>query len=241
MTPKKLELVADYLTRQGYRFVEIFRTDDDVEEVYFLHVEKIEHHTPETLDRRNRELYDLAEKFDLILRPMMEWTSAQPTSGRRRPCCDAGARHPENSSPKPAVVNENPFKHHRSMRRAWHGFFGVRCAITVHAPAGVREIGETGGAPRIHVSNIMGWGFQGLIRVPIGAGDVCEAVYRSWLRTCQEGMRISVGARRCGIRRQQRQGSTYLPLTQDALCVYGCVESGILFVELRYTESRCSD
>ncbi|MCP5259880.1 MAG: ribonuclease E inhibitor RraB [Burkholderiaceae bacterium] len=32
---------------------------------FFLHVEKIEHHTPESLNHRNREFYELANQFQL--------------------------------------------------------------------------------------------------------------------------------------------------------------------------------
>jgi len=63
--PKKLQPVADYLTNAGYKFVDIFLADDDDNEIYFLHVEKIERHTPETLDQRNQDFYELASKFNL--------------------------------------------------------------------------------------------------------------------------------------------------------------------------------
>jgi hypothetical protein len=39
--------------------------DEDEEEVYFLHVEKVEHHTPESLHRRNAEFDALAQRFEL--------------------------------------------------------------------------------------------------------------------------------------------------------------------------------
>jgi hypothetical protein len=61
--PKKLQPVADYLTKNGYRFVNIYPTDD--KKTYFLHVEKIEHHTPESLNVRNQDFYKLAEKYYL--------------------------------------------------------------------------------------------------------------------------------------------------------------------------------
>jgi Regulator of ribonuclease activity B len=61
--PKKLQPLADHLTKAGYNFVDIFLADD--EEIYFLHVEKVEHHTPETLDRRNQDFYQLADQFNL--------------------------------------------------------------------------------------------------------------------------------------------------------------------------------
>lgn len=61
--PKKLQPVADYLTKNGYHFVKIYPTDDKT--TFFLHVEKIEHHTPESLNKRNHELYKLAERFHI--------------------------------------------------------------------------------------------------------------------------------------------------------------------------------
>jgi hypothetical protein len=60
---KKLQPVADHLTKAGYRLVRIYPTDDKTE--FFLHVEKVEHHTPESLDRRNQELNELADHFHI--------------------------------------------------------------------------------------------------------------------------------------------------------------------------------
>jgi hypothetical protein len=60
---KKLELVAEYLSSNGYRFVAIYPTDD--KSTFFLHVEKAEHHTPESLNQRNLEFYKLASHFKL--------------------------------------------------------------------------------------------------------------------------------------------------------------------------------
>jgi Regulator of ribonuclease activity B len=48
---KKLQPVAEYLSSNGYRFVAIYPTDD--KSTFFLHVEKVEHHTPESLNQRN--------------------------------------------------------------------------------------------------------------------------------------------------------------------------------------------
>ena len=61
--PKKLEAVVPSLTNAGYRFVSIFETDD--KSTHFLHVERVEKHTPQTLHVRNAEFYKLAEKFGL--------------------------------------------------------------------------------------------------------------------------------------------------------------------------------
>ena len=61
--PTKLKPIAEYLSANGYRFVAIYPTDD--KSTYFLHVEKVEHHTPETLHQRNLEFYRLASRFEL--------------------------------------------------------------------------------------------------------------------------------------------------------------------------------
>ncbi len=61
--PKKLEPVAEHLARGGYRVVSIYETDD--KSTHFLHVERIEKHTPQTLHARNSELERLASEFGL--------------------------------------------------------------------------------------------------------------------------------------------------------------------------------
>ena len=61
--PKKLEPVAQELGAAGYRIVDIYPTDDKA--TYVLHVEKVEHHTPESLNKRNQEFEQLAEKYHL--------------------------------------------------------------------------------------------------------------------------------------------------------------------------------
>jgi hypothetical protein len=61
--PKKLERVVQPLTNAGYRFVSIYETDD--KSTHFLHVERVEKHTPQTLHARNAEFYKLAEEHGL--------------------------------------------------------------------------------------------------------------------------------------------------------------------------------
>ena len=63
----KLERCARELEALGYRVVGVFSPDpdDDDQETMFLHVERVETHTVETLHRRNMELYELAEKLGL--------------------------------------------------------------------------------------------------------------------------------------------------------------------------------
>jgi hypothetical protein len=53
--PEKLEVCAKRLTEMGYHLVEISEGDES-DDPFTLHVEKIEVHSPETLDKRNQEL-----------------------------------------------------------------------------------------------------------------------------------------------------------------------------------------
>lgn len=65
--PNKLEGVVPKLEESGYRFVNIFESDDDEDEdaSYFLHVEMVEQHSVDTLDKRNRELHEFAVQSGL--------------------------------------------------------------------------------------------------------------------------------------------------------------------------------
>lgn len=63
----KLKNIVNELSKEGYRYVDIFEAEklnpDDVQE-YYLHVEKIEYHDIDSLDIRNRELYNFADKLN---------------------------------------------------------------------------------------------------------------------------------------------------------------------------------
>src|SRR5688572_22964438 len=61
--PKKLEPVGTLLSKNGYQVVSIYETDD--KSTHFLHVERVESHTPETLYARNQEFYRLADEFGI--------------------------------------------------------------------------------------------------------------------------------------------------------------------------------
>jgi len=63
----KLTRAGRLLAGLGYRMVEILEPGDDDEDrgLFFLHVEREEHHTVDTLDRRNAELYLLADELGL--------------------------------------------------------------------------------------------------------------------------------------------------------------------------------
>lgn len=59
--PKNLEPLGAHLTKLGYRFVSIYETDDG--STNFLHVERIEAHTPTSLFALNTQMNELAEKL----------------------------------------------------------------------------------------------------------------------------------------------------------------------------------
>jgi hypothetical protein len=61
--PGPLRLLAGELQEMGYRFVDLYPTDDEGE--YFLHMEKIERHSPASLNARNAELESLAASFNV--------------------------------------------------------------------------------------------------------------------------------------------------------------------------------
>jgi hypothetical protein len=60
---KKLRPLLDELLASGYQEVGLYRTDD--RQTYFLHVERVEKHTPISLDARNHELQQLAERHGI--------------------------------------------------------------------------------------------------------------------------------------------------------------------------------
>jgi hypothetical protein len=60
---EKLQKAAAQLTSQGYRLVGTHLKDDGSSR--FLHVERVEAHSPQTLCARNRQFYELADQLDL--------------------------------------------------------------------------------------------------------------------------------------------------------------------------------
>ncbi len=63
-----LQVAANILIGQGYKFVNIHPLDKDDQpgaSLWMLHVERVEHHTPESLFLRNSELYDFASNHGL--------------------------------------------------------------------------------------------------------------------------------------------------------------------------------
>ncbi|RQP25471.1 ribonuclease E inhibitor RraB [Albitalea terrae] len=66
-SPERLELAAGELQRAGYRVVDLFEADaEDGEDAYFyLHVEREEIHSPQSLHERNTALYAFADQQGL--------------------------------------------------------------------------------------------------------------------------------------------------------------------------------
>ena len=66
--PAKLETVKELLVSEGYRFVDIHLADkneSNESDVFWLHVEKVETHSPKSLEERNDKFYILAHEFGL--------------------------------------------------------------------------------------------------------------------------------------------------------------------------------
>lgn len=61
-TRKPLEAAAEELKKKNFRFVEIYQSDDDT---YWLHIERKEKHNGNSLYALNKELYDLAARYNL--------------------------------------------------------------------------------------------------------------------------------------------------------------------------------
>ena len=62
--PEKLARLRAHLERLGYRHVGILEPEAGEEDrTYFLHVERVEHHTARSLHARNQQLSRLAEEF----------------------------------------------------------------------------------------------------------------------------------------------------------------------------------
>ena len=66
--PILLEHVAELLEEKGYKKVDIYLSDkDDPNDTdkFWLHVEKVDSHTPETLNTRNDEFYIFANQHNI--------------------------------------------------------------------------------------------------------------------------------------------------------------------------------
>ncbi len=62
--PKKFDRLKVHLEKLGYRYVGVLEPEKtETDKTYFFHVERVEHHTPQSLHARNQELYRLAKQF----------------------------------------------------------------------------------------------------------------------------------------------------------------------------------
>jgi hypothetical protein len=77
--PKKVEALAARLKQMGYEDVETYQDADAV--LNWLRAEKVEPHTPDTLDSRNREFYKLADELGVQ-------TYVGPAAGHINPADD---------------------------------------------------------------------------------------------------------------------------------------------------------
>lgn len=59
--PDKLKPLAETLASSGHRVVDIYETDD--KSTWFLHVEREETHSPESLFQKNADFYRLADEY----------------------------------------------------------------------------------------------------------------------------------------------------------------------------------
>jgi len=84
-----LERAAPLLECQGYRIVDIYLSDKDEpseSDLWWLHVEKVEVHTPDTLDQRNQVLHQFAhdegiDTYDgMDVGPATESTESPPNN-----------------------------------------------------------------------------------------------------------------------------------------------------------------
>ena len=67
-SPEKLRDAGALLERQGYRVINIYRAEDGASSRtshWWLHVEKVEQHTVDSLHQRNVGLYAFAAKYGL--------------------------------------------------------------------------------------------------------------------------------------------------------------------------------
>ena len=65
---ERLQAAKPFLESQGYRFVDIYLADKESSkdpDLWWLHVEKVEIHTPDSLNQRNIALYKFADDHGL--------------------------------------------------------------------------------------------------------------------------------------------------------------------------------
>lgn len=68
VSKSKLEAVAPLLAAKGYRVVDLYLSDKESpedEDLWWLDIEKIETHSPDSLDQCNQEFYHFADEHGL--------------------------------------------------------------------------------------------------------------------------------------------------------------------------------
>jgi len=77
---QKLESASTELEKLGYRYVDLYVPDleEDEDEYFFLHMEREEIHSPQSLNERNIQLYAFAEKLGLDSYDGMDVGPIQP-------------------------------------------------------------------------------------------------------------------------------------------------------------------
>jgi hypothetical protein len=61
---EKLLPIADHMTHLGYEFVGTLDPEaDDENPIYFLRMDRVERHSPSSLNDLNRKLYGIADQF----------------------------------------------------------------------------------------------------------------------------------------------------------------------------------
>jgi hypothetical protein len=61
-TPEKLEMVAEELKGQDFKYVDIYQDEDNL---YWLHMERTEIHNSKSLFELNQKLYSIADKYQI--------------------------------------------------------------------------------------------------------------------------------------------------------------------------------
>ncbi|RXR03478.1 ribonuclease E inhibitor RraB [Pseudoxanthomonas composti] len=62
---QKLTPVAKHMESLGYTTIDVTEPEDDEDPFFYLQVDKVERHTPESLQERVQELYAIAVQFGI--------------------------------------------------------------------------------------------------------------------------------------------------------------------------------
>jgi hypothetical protein len=112
LDPKKLEPVATRLDSLGFSVVDLYLSGDS--KTYFLHVERVETHSPDSLHARNQEFYRIAEEFGIESYDGMDVGPVQAPKTSQTP----------NKSPEPTAVGAGrSASRTKGLVRRWLSFF----------------------------------------------------------------------------------------------------------------------